>query len=172
MDPVTNPFVPGAGTPPPELVGREQLLEKSRIALSRIQRGNPAKSLIIVGLRGVGKTVLLVSIEDLAKTLGFKTIMIEAPEGKSLAQLLISHLRQVLFSLDAMAHIGHKAKRALNVLRSFANGLKLSIGDVDLGISISAEKGIADSGDLEADLSTLLVCVGEAAKEAQTALLI
>ncbi|MCX7315799.1 MAG: ATP-binding protein, partial [Hyphomicrobiales bacterium] len=89
MDPVTNPFVPGAGTPPPELVGREQLLEKSRIALSRIQRGNPAKSLIIVGLRGVGKTVLLVSIEDLAKTLGFKTIMIEAPEGKSLAQLLI-----------------------------------------------------------------------------------
>jgi len=172
MDPVTNPFVPGAGTPPPELVGRKDLLEKSRIALSRILRGNPAKSLVIVGLRGVGKTVLLVSIEDLAKTLGFKTIMIEAPEGKSLAQLLISHLRQVLFSLDAMAHIGHKAKRALNVLRSFANALKLSIGDVDLGISISAEKGIADSGDLEADLSALLVCVGEAAKEAQTGLLI
>lgn len=172
MDPIANPFVPGAGTPPPELVGREQLLVKANIALERTKRGRAAKSLIIVGLRGVGKTVLLVAIEDLAKNIGFKTIMIEAPEGKPLGALLISHLRQVLFSLDSVARIGHKAKHALGVLLSFAKSLKISIGDVDVGLSIAPAKGIADSGDLEADLSALLVCVGEAAKEAQTGLLI
>lgn len=169
MDPVKNPFAPGAGSPPPELAGRAEILERARIAIARMREGRPAKSLILVGLRGVGKTVLLVRVKEIAEQLGYKAFTIEAHEGKSLAGLLVPPLRQVLFSLDAMSGIKDKSKRALRVLRSFMNGVRIQIGEYDIGLSIDPERGTADSGDLEADLGALLVAIGEAAKSANTA---
>jgi AAA ATPase domain len=172
MDPVRNPFAPGAGNPPPELAGRAALLEKVTIAMDRIAQGRPAKSAIIVGLRGVGKTVLLTRIEEIARNRQFKTIMIEAPEGKSLGQLLYPSLRKILFALDLMANIGDRAKRGLRVLRSFAGTIQVKFQEFDFILGNEAEKGVADSGDLEADLSSLLVVIAEAAKAAGTSLVV
>ena len=84
MDPVRNPYSPGAGTPPPELAGRDELRETVRIALERIRRGRPSKSVLIVGLRGVGKTVLLDRFARDAEGAGLHTMRVEAPEGRSL----------------------------------------------------------------------------------------
>jgi hypothetical protein len=171
MDPVKNPFVPGAGSPPPELAGRAPLLEQARVAVARVKE-RPAKSLILVGLRGVGKTVLLVRIREIAESNGYKAVMVEAHEGKSLPALLVPSLRQTLFSLDTVAGAAEKAKRGLRVLRSFVSGLKLSVGEIDIGLSIEPERGSADSGDLEADLGELFIAVGEAGKAAHTAIAI
>jgi hypothetical protein len=172
MDPVKNPFVPGAGTPPPELAGRSLVLQKAHIAVARARYGKPAKSPILVGLRGVGKTVLLVRIRELAETAGCRAAMIEAHEGKPLPALLVPSLRQILFQLDKVANASDKVKRGLRVLRSFMNSVKLTINEVDVGLSIEPEHGTGDSGDLEADLGELFLAVGEAAKAAGTAVAI
>jgi len=169
MDPVRNPFAPGAGSPPPELAGRETLLEQARIAVARIRQGNPAKSLILVGLRGVGKTVLLVRIREMAEQAGYKAVLVEAHEGKRMAELLVPSLRQILFHLDGIANARDKARRGLRVLKSFVGGMRFSIGEIHLELGIDAEKGTGDSGDLEADLAELFVALGEAAKAGNTA---
>lgn len=167
MDPLRNPFVPGAGTPPPELAGRKPIIDAAALALGRMRVGRYGKSLIMVGLRGVGKTVLLVRIRDLAEQDGCKAVLVEAREDKSLQALLVPPLRQILFSLDGLAAAGDKAKRALRVLAGFISSFRAKVGDVEL--SIEPERGVADSGDLESDLGALLVAVGEAALEAGTA---
>src|SRR2546426_3088110 len=100
MDHLHNPFSPGAGTPPPELAGRSDILDQALLALARIKRGRSEKSVLMIGLRGVGKTVLLNKVENLAKEQGYKTIMIEAHENKRLPNLLLPYLRQVLLSLN------------------------------------------------------------------------
>jgi methylmalonyl-CoA mutase cobalamin-binding subunit len=169
MDPIKNPFVPGAGSPPPELAGRDALLEQARIALARAKRGTPAKSLILVGLRGVGKTVLLVRIKEDAERAGIKALMTEAQEGKPLAALLIPQLRTILYSLDFVAKAKEKVSRGLRVLRSFIGSIKVTYADIEYGLGVDPEVGTADSGDFEADLSALFVAVGEAAKAAETA---
>ena len=102
MDPVRNPFVPGAGAQPPELTGREVLLERARVTLERVRIGRPTKSFIAVGLRGVGKTVLLNRVRQNADALGFRTAFIEAHEQKSLPELLLPHLRRLLLELDRL----------------------------------------------------------------------
>lgn len=170
MDPRDNPYVPGAGTPPPELAGRHEVLERAEVALTRIQRRRPSKSLIVVGLRGVGKTVLLVRFQDQAETLGYQSALIEAHEGKSLPELLVPPLRKILLSLSLAAATGHKARKALRALRSFMGSVKVTWNDIELGIE--AAKGVADSGDLEHDLADLFVAVGEAAAERETAVAI
>ena len=81
MDPRTNPYAPGAGTPPPELAGRDEAIEKAAVALDRIRAGRAAKSLIFYGLRGVGKTVLLNRIRKDAEARGIVAVSMEAPEG-------------------------------------------------------------------------------------------
>jgi hypothetical protein len=169
MDPYSNPFSPGAGSQPPELVGRDEILEKAAIALGRIAAGRPDKSMILVGLRGVGKTVLLNRIRGRAENDGFKALLIEAHENKALPALLIPPLRQILFSLDAMQHVSAKAKRGLRVLRSFVGSVKAKVGDVEFQIGVEPETGLADSGDLESDLGDLFVAVGEAAADRKTA---
>lgn len=88
MDPVGNPFAPGAGTPPPELAGRDDMREQVRIALERTRRGLPVRSVLMVGLRGVGKTVLLDRMRDDAEGAGIHTMRVEAPEERSLPALL------------------------------------------------------------------------------------
>ena len=169
MDPITNPFSPGAGSPPPELVGRDPLLEQARILLGRIKHKRPEKSLLLTGLRGVGKTVLLNEIERRAIDAGYRTILVEAHEDKPLGPLLAPYLRTILYDLDRIAGAGDKVKRGLRVLRSFLGALKLSYADVEIGLDIDPELGAADSGDLEIDLPNLLVAVGEAAEERETA---
>jgi hypothetical protein len=165
MDPIKNPFSPGAGSPPPELVGRAGILEQARILLGRVKEKRPEKSILLTGLRGVGKTVLLNEIERLAIKTGYRTVAVEAHEDKSLAALLVPPLRKLLFELDRVAGAGDKAKRGLAVLKGFMNGVKVSLGDIEVGLDIDPEKGAADSGDLESDLPNLFVAVAEAAEE-------
>src|SRR6267143_482473 len=86
MDPIKNPFSPGAGSPPPELVGRDPILEQARILLGRVKQKKPEKSMLLTGLRGVGKTVLLNEIERLAKANKYRTLGIEAHEDKPLGE--------------------------------------------------------------------------------------
>ena len=165
MDPIKNPFSPGAGSPPPELVGRAGILEQARVLLGRVKERRPEKSILLTGLRGVGKTVLLNEIERLAAKTGYRTVVVEAHEDKSLAALLVPPLRKLLFELDRVAGAGDKAKRGLAVLKSFMNGVKVTMGGVEVGLDIDPEKGAADSGDLESDLPNLFVAVAEAAEE-------
>ena len=172
MDPIKNPFSPGAGAPPPELVGRDSILEEAAILLGRIKRKRPEKSIILTGLRGVGKTVLLNEIEHKAREEGYRTIIIEAHEGKTLGALIVPHLWKLLFELDRIAGLGNKVKRGLSVLRSFISALNVTINDVTLGLDIEPERGAADSGDLEIDLPNLFVALGEAAEDRKSAIAI
>ncbi len=172
MDPIKNPFSPGAGSPPPELVGRDPILEQARILLGRIKAKKSEKSMLLTGLRGVGKTVLLNEIERMAKKDGYHTIAIEAHEDKPLGILIAPYLRTLLYDLDRMAGAGNKVKRGLAVLRSFIGSLKVTVKDVTFGLDIDPEKGAADSGDLEIDLPNLLVAIGEATENRSSAVAI
>ena len=165
MDNICNPFSPGAGSPPPELAGREGILEQARVLFGRVQAKRPEKSLLLTGLRGVGKTVLLNEIERIAAAQGLRTILVEAHEGKPLAVLLAPHLRRLLFDLDRQKGAGDKVRKSLAVLRSFIGAIKLKVGDLDIGLDIEPEPGSADSGDLEVDLPNLFMAVAEAAQE-------
>lgn len=169
MDPIKNPFSPGAGSPPPELVGRDPILEQARILLGRVKEKRPEKSMLLTGLRGVGKTVLLNEIERQAKGTGYRTISIEAHEESPLGPLIASHLRTLFYELDRIAGTGDTVKRGLRVLRGFIGGLKVTVGEITLGLDIDPEEGYADSGDLEIDLPNLFVVVGEAAEERKSA---
>lgn len=168
MDPIKNPFSPGAGAPPPELVGRERLLTDAKTLFGRVRERRPEKSFLMTGLRGVGKTVLLNEMERLATQQGYKTVFLEATETKPLAALLVPPLRKLLFELDRMANAGDKAKRALAVLKGFVGAVKLKVAEIEIGLDIDSVKGTADSGDLEADLPELLASVAEAAEERGT----
>jgi hypothetical protein len=168
MNRIDNPFSPGAGTPPPELVGRDAILEEAQVLFTRVLAGRPEKSLLLNGLRGVGKTVLLNEMERIADKDGYRTVHIEAHEKKPLAVLLVPPMRRLLFDLDRMAGAGHLARRGLAVLKSFLGAVKVSYGDFEAGLDIEPEKGAADSGDLEADLPNLFEAVAEAAQERRT----
>lgn len=165
MDPILNPFSPGAGAPPPELVGRESILEQSRILLGRVRQKRPEKSMLLTGLRGVGKTVLLNEIERLAQDLKYRTIFVEAHENKHLGPLLAPQLRKLLYDLDRISGAGQKVKRGLAVLRSFIGSIKITVDDTTFGLDLEPEKGTADSGDLETDLPELFTAIGEAAED-------
>lgn len=167
MDPVRNPFAPGAGAQPPELAGRDEIITDAQIALQRVLMGRHEKSQILLGLRGTGKTVLLNKIEQFAEQHGHLTAFIEAPEDKSLAQLLYPRIQQALRKLSMVEGARAKAHSAMRALRGFASVFDISIGDVSL--SVDPEPGSADSGNLEYDLSELFVRIGEAAKSAGTA---
>ena len=172
MDFIKNPFSPGAGSPPPELVGRDPILEQARILLGRVRNKKSEKSMLLTGLRGVGKTVLLNEIQRMADKDGYHTIFIEAHEGKAFGPLIAPYLRSLLYDLDRIAGTGDKVKRGLAVLRSFIGALKLTVGDVSIGLDIDPEKGSADSGDLEIDLPDLFVAIGEAAEDRKRAVAI
>jgi hypothetical protein len=172
MDPVSNPYAPGAGTPPPELAGRDELRKIIRIALERVRAGRPTKSILMVGLRGVGKTVLLDRMRDDAEGSGIHTIRVEAPESRSLPAILAPQLRQALLRFSRIASATEFAQRALRGLAGFAKALKVKYHDIGVGLDFDPEPGLADNGDLEHDLQALLEVTGIAAKEAETALAI
>lgn len=170
MDPITNPFAPGAGTPPPELAGRDSLLEIVRVAIERARRSLPTKSMLMIGLRGVGKTVLLDRMREDAERAGIQTLRIEAPEHRSLPAILAPELRLALLRLSRNEKAKDLAQRALKGLAGFAKALKVKYQDIEVGFDFDPEPGLADNGDLEHDLQALLEVVGAAAKKAGTAL--
>jgi hypothetical protein len=172
MDPVTNPYAPGAGTPPPELAGRDELRERVRVAIERVRRGLTAKSILMVGLRGVGKTVLLDRMRDDAEGAGMQTLRVEAPEGRSLPALLAPELRVALLRLSRHEQAKVLGERALRALAGFAKALKVKYQDIEVGLDFEPEPGLADNGDLEHDLAALLEAVGAAAQKAGTALVL
>ena len=170
MEPISNPYAPGAGTPPPELAGRDELRDKVRIALARVRLARPTKSVLMVGLRGVGKTVLLDRMREEAEAAGTQTLVVEAPEDRSLPAMLAPRLREALLKLSRHERARDRAKRALRGLAGFARALKVKYQDIEVGVDFDPEPGLADNGDLEQDLTDLLLAAGTAAREAGTAL--
>lgn len=170
MDPVLNPYSPGAGHQPPELAGRDDLRQRIHIAIARIKAGRAAKSILMVGLRGVGKTVLLEQMRKDAEAKGIQTLRIEAPERRSLPSLLAPQLRVALLKLSRIEAAKELAHRGLMALAGFVKGLKVAFNDIEVGLDFDSEPGLADNGDLEGDLTTLLEQVGIAARCADTAL--
>jgi hypothetical protein len=172
MDPRINPYAPGAGTPPPELAGRDALIEEAAVALDRIRARRSSRSIILYGLRGVGKTVLLNRFRLDAEARGLESIQIEAPEGRSLPAMLGPAIRALLLRLSHVEAGKALIGRALAGLAGFVGAMKLKYGDVEVGIDVEPVRGLADSGDLDSDLTALLRAIGEAARAADTAIVL
>jgi hypothetical protein len=172
VDPRLNPYAPGAGTPPPELAGRDALIERAAVALDRIRTRRPARSLILYGLRGVGKTVLLNRIRLEAEARGIVSVRIETPEDRSLPALLAPSLRATLLRLSRGAAVEAGIEKARRALAGFVKALKFKYQDIELGLDLEAERGLADSGDLDSDLTELLTSIGSAAAERGTAVVL
>lgn len=165
MDPVENPFSPGAGSRPPELAGREDIIRDADVALKRVFKGRSAQSQIFLGLRGTGKTVLLNEVMDMAEQAGYISSFIEAPENKPLTEMLYPAMRQVLRRLSAIESAKHMANKGLRALRGFASAFRISLGDVEIGVD--ADPGVADSGQLDLDLGEMFEAIGRAALAAE-----
>lgn len=172
MDPISNPYAPGAGTPPPELAGREEILESARITLERARIGRPTKSMILVGLRGVGKTVLLDRIREIAEGRAMYVLQVEASENRSLPSILVPQLRVALLRLSRRMAAKEMAERALRGLAGFARALKVKYQDIEVSLENDAEPGLADSGDLEFDLQELFGIVGATAQADKTSVVL
>jgi hypothetical protein len=167
MDPVLNPFSPGAGSRPPELAGREDILADAKVAVERTLEGRQSRGMLLLGLRGVGKTVLLNEIRRMASESGDSICLyLEAPEGRSLAEMMVPALRKALLQLSRKERAALRARKGLAALRNFASVFKVKIGEVEIGFE--PDPGVADSGDLDSDLTDLLVAVAEAASKAET----
>lgn len=164
MDPVANPFSPGAGSRPPELAGREDVVGAAEVALKRVIIGKSAQSQIFLGLRGTGKTVLLNEVLEIAEREGYIAAFIEAPENKSLTEMIYPAMRQVLRKLSGLEKAKYMATKGLKALRGFASAFKISLGDIEIGVE--PDPGVADSGNLEVDLGEMFEAIGRAAKAA------
>jgi hypothetical protein len=163
-----NPFSPGAGTPPPAFIGRDELLGSYEIALHRTIAGRPGKSIMPIGLRGVGKTVLLNRFVEMSEDKEMLAAFVEAPETGDFRQLLAAKLRSLLLQLDR-GSVSEMVKRALGALKSFSCNLPEG-GSISL--NVDALTGIADSGVLSEDLTDLLVESGRAAKDCRRGILL
>ena len=170
MDPVRNPYAPGAGSPPPELAGRNELRQQVRVAMQRLEIGRAAKSVLLVGLRGVGKTVLLDQMRADAEEFRIHTLWVEAPEDRSLPAILAPQLRTALLRLSRNEQAKDLAKRALSGLAGFAKALKVKFQDIEVGMDFDPVPGLADNGNLEQDLQALFEAAGQAARKGETAL--
>ena len=155
-----------------QLAGRDDIIVKVDVALQRIMAGRPEKSVLMVGLRGVGKTVLLNLLRDNARAHGMTTVMIEAPEGRSLPALLVPPMRSALIEISRLAKTKELAQKAMRTMGSFVKAMKLKVNDLEFSLDIGLETGLADTGDLEHDLGVLLRTVGEAARDARTAFIL
>ncbi len=160
------------GLPHPNWRVEARYREQLRIALARIRQGKQAKSVLMVGLRGVGKTVLLDQVRKDAEQSGIYALRLEAPENKSLPALLAPQLRQTLLRLSRVQAAKDGAQRALRALAGFAKALKVSYKDIEVGFDYEPEPGLADNGDLEIDLTALLEQAGIAARDAQSAVVV
>jgi hypothetical protein len=168
VDPIQNPYTPGAGSRPPALAGRHAEIQAFRILLERVRQGRQEKSLLITGLRGVGKTVLLSTFRDLAESAGFKTAETEVTHETSFREMMARLGRRVLLELNPLRKVKDKALQAARVFKAFT--VKLP-GGYEIGLDIDAFRGKADSGNLSEDLSDLFFALGEAAREKKTGLI-
>ena len=125
--------------------------------------------MLLTGLRGVGKTVLLNEMRRKAEQAKFEVVFAEAHEDKPLGRLLAPDLKRLLFELNRLAGAGDKVRRALGVLGSFVSGLKVTTGDISIGLDLEPVRGAADSGDVELDFPNLVTAIGEAAVERKAA---
>ena len=153
-----NPYSPGAGNPPPELAGREDILERASGILERTLNKRMTKSMMMLGLRGVGKTVLLNRIQQMADDAGCVTGFMEAEGRQALPNLLAPHLRRILLKLDTQERARESVHRAFRLLRGFASAFSVKFGGIEVAV-----KPEAVTGDLSLDLTDLFVAVGEAA---------
>lgn len=168
MDELANPFRPGAGTRPPALLGRDELIKHFGFTARRALAARPGKSLMPIGLRGVGKTVLLNRFAEIAEQEGLAVGFVEAPESGDFRALLVNRLRKILLDYDNERRTA-KVLKALRVLKTFA--LQLPDG-ARLSIDVDALAGSADSGNLSDDVTDLLVAAGEAAAERSSGILL
>ncbi|MGM8930105.1 AAA family ATPase [Salinicola halophyticus] len=166
MDPYGNPFAPGAGSRPPELAGRDAILQAAKISCGRAIKGRAARSIMLLGLRGTGKTVLLSEIGRIAEAEGFLVSRVEAPEETNLAGLLYPEMRKVSRSLSGVEAAKHHASRALGGLRNFASVFNIEVAGVNIGVEPPPEPGLAESGDMQHDLPDLFDQIGRAAQAA------
>jgi AAA ATPase domain len=168
MDRFQNPFSPGAGTEPPAFIGRDALIESYEVALRRTIDGRPGKSVMAIGLRGVGKTVLINRFHAMAQERGLAGALMEASESGDFKKILVARLRSILFELD-QGTVSAKVKRALGVLKSFTYTMP---DGSTISLNVEAVLGSADSGLLDEDLTALLIAVGEAAQDRSRGLLL
>ncbi|WP_186526393.1 ATP-binding protein [Leekyejoonella antrihumi] len=166
MDPIRNPYTPNAGAAPAVLVGRDDQLNSFDLLLARLERGRSEQSMIITGLRGVGKTVLLGRFRQAAMTAGWVVVEVEVSkhDEAGFRTLLASKLRTALFELSPRAEWSDRIRRAMAVLKSFSLSADSS-GSITAGLDVDAAEGLADHGYLDLDLTDLLVAVGEAAQD-------
>ncbi|MFJ2995091.1 AAA family ATPase [Pandoraea sp. NPDC087047] len=172
MDGILSPFNPGAGTVPPVLSGRDEIREEVRICIERLRIGRHSNGQLLVGLRGVGKTVLLERLLYDTEQQGAITVHLEAPEVKSLPASLARELRVALLRMSGTQMAKDAVIRGLRALAGFVTALKVTYGDIEVGLDYPPEPGLADCGDLELDLCALLVEAGRAARIAQKPLAI
>lgn len=164
MRPHDNPYTPNAGARPPALVGRDEELEAFEVLLDRLRRGHTEQSMLITGLRGVGKTVLLTSFEERARERDWTTVEAEITKGTEFGARMGQLVRRALLQLAPRARWEDRARRAAAVLKSF----QLTVtpeGALTAGLDVEAAAGFADSGQLDEDLTDLLIALGEAAQE-------
>jgi hypothetical protein len=167
MDPRGNPYTLNAGARPPALVGRDCELEAFDVMLHRLEHGRPQQSMIITGLRGVGKTVLLGAFRDVALTRRWATVEAEVTKNSDFADRMSRLARRTLLSVSPPEQWREHARRAAAALKSFSVTFKPD-GSVAAGLGVRAAPGVADSGDIADDLTDLFVALGEAAAEAGT----
>ena len=167
MNPRDNPYTPNAGARPPALVGRDAELEGFEILLERLRRGYPEQSMLITGLRGVGKTVLLGAFEDRALHGGWVTVTAEITKNEPFGPRIGAMVRRALFQAAPRPTWGDRIRRAAGVLKSFSLTVS-SDGSMTAGIDVDAVEGLADTGNLGDDVTDLLVALGEAAQERET----
>ena len=172
MKPETNPYFPGAGTRPPELAGRDEILADVRVAIRRNKLGAPARNFMFFGLRGVGKTVLLGELRAIAEEEGAVTDLVEVSANERLSITMITILRKVLLRLDRGARVSEQVKHSLRVLKSFVGAIRVKYHDIEFSIDVDSEAGVADSGILTRDLAEVFVASGEAAKARESAIVI
>ncbi|MCK5137810.1 MAG: ATP-binding protein [Bacteroidales bacterium] len=159
MDPVDNPYTPGAGTPPPELAGRKSILSAAENAIKRTIGGKAAKSQLMLGLRGVGKTVVLNRINQIAENEGCQTAIFEADPDHSLPELLTLQLHRLLLKLDRRKKVGNDIQKTFSYLRGFASTFRVKYGEFEVGLTNELT-----TGDLTIDLADLFVLIGKASK--------
>ncbi len=167
MDPRQNPYTPNAGARPPVLVGRDDQLENFDVLLHRLQNGYAEQSMLITGLRGVGKTVLLGAFETAAREQGWTTVETEVSKGFPFAARMATLVRRALLAIAPRRRWQERARKAAAVLQSFSLTFT-SEGSVTFGLDVEAAEGLADSGNLSDDLTDLIVALGEAASERET----
>jgi len=168
MDELVNPYRPGAGTQPPALLGRDELIEHFGTTARRAIAGRPGKSVMPIGLRGVGKTVLLNRFSEVAEAEGLAVGFIEAPESGNFKSLLALRLRKIFLGFDSASSTA-KVLKALRVLKTFS--YQLPDGS-SISLDVDGLAGHADSGNLSEDVTDLLVAAGEAAAERHSGVLL